>query len=245
MMTRRGFLKNSIGALLLASLTSNKVIASVVKTIPKDSLDVLLYLIQTKDGDWKIRGTIWTKLAQQKLSSRQYNIETFKPLQIVDNKDANVVKKKYWVEYNCKGRCVGLDYLQCYKNGVIAKKSGQFQSIATLGGSKTLKGKGYTDIQKKGTDTIIHKRLGLFNPKYDEVRKEWGNKGGMRGGPSCVSKRKGIHIDDDVLRREWARLGGLKTISNLNRERECPYCGIKTRGAAYNRWHGENCKHKQ
>ena len=33
-------------------------------------------------------------------------------------------------------------------------------------------------------------------------------------------------------------------ISKLNLYKICPYCNIKTRGAAYNRYHGDKCKKK-
>ena len=67
-MNRRSFLKNSIGALLFGALSTNKVLASVVDSIPNDSLNVLLYLIQTKSGDWKVKGTKWTDIKSARLS---------------------------------------------------------------------------------------------------------------------------------------------------------------------------------
>ena len=70
------------------------------------------------------------------------------------------------------------------------------------------------------------------------------SKGGKAGAKSQMEKGLGIHTDKET-RREWARLGGLKTIAHLNRERTCPHCKIVTKGAAYNRWHGDNCKHKK
>jgi hypothetical protein len=69
------------------------------------------------------------------------------------------------------------------------------------------------------------------------------SKGGKAGAKSQIEKGLGIHTDSET-RREWARLGGLKTVAKLNIEKTCPYCGIITRGAAYNRWHGDKCKHK-
>ena len=124
------------------------------------------------------------------------------------------------------------------------ERNEQLKSVSSLGGTKTLSNKGYTDIQKKGTDTLIEKQLGIHdkdNPNYIK----WKSNGGLKGSEEQMKNAIGIHTNDTELRREWSKLGGLKVISELNRERECPYCGIKTRGAAYNRWHGENCKHKK
>ena len=38
---------------------------------------------------------------------------------------------------------------------------------------------------------------------------------------------------------------GKKNCLFNNREQVCPYCGIKTKGVGYQRWHGERCKHKK
>jgi len=57
-MKRRDFLKNSIGFLLFGSLASNKTLAKTIEVFQPKSIDVLLYLIQTKNGDWKVKGTI-------------------------------------------------------------------------------------------------------------------------------------------------------------------------------------------
>lgn len=69
--------------------------------------------------------------------------------------------------------------------------------------------------------------------------------GGKRGSKIQMQKGLGIHTKDEKLRKEWSRLGGLAVIDKLNEYKVCPYCKIKTRGAAYNRWHGNNCKLKK
>jgi hypothetical protein len=102
-MLRRDFLKNSIGALLGVALTSNKVLASVVETLTPESPKVLLYLIQNKKGQWKVRGTKWIDIATKKLDSNKVLLETFKPLEIVSNDVANKIKNELWIKYNCSG----------------------------------------------------------------------------------------------------------------------------------------------
>jgi hypothetical protein len=42
-------------------------------------------------------------------------------------------------------------------------------------------------------------------------------------------------------KQQRARRNNMK---KLNIYKTCPYCNTTTRGAAYNRWHGENCKKK-
>lgn len=102
-MLRRDFLKNSIGALLGVALTSNKVLASVVETLTPESPKVLLYLIQNKKGQWKVRGTKWIDIAKKRLDENKVLLETFKPLEIVSNDVANKIKNELWVKYNCSG----------------------------------------------------------------------------------------------------------------------------------------------
>jgi hypothetical protein len=237
-MNRRDFLKNSIGALLFGALTSNKVLASVIESVPKDSLDVLLYLIQNKEGEWKIKGTIWTNLAKERLDPYKFNLDTFKPLKIVDNLDANKVKKFYWAEYNCSGKCVSLNYLQSYKNGVKAKESGQFIEFVKIGG------KSKSDRKIKHLKSLTEKYGKSIGKKNTEsgLLKSICSSGGKVGGKVQFKKGLGIHNPDKVL--EYKRLGGLAQVKNLNLDKTCPHCGVLSRGAGYNRWHGDKCKQK-
>lgn len=102
-MDRRSFLKNSIGALLFAGLSSNKVLAGVVETLTPESPKVLLYLIQNKKGQWKVRGTKWIDIARKRVDVNKVIIETFKPLEIVSNDIANKRKNELWIQYGCRG----------------------------------------------------------------------------------------------------------------------------------------------
>jgi hypothetical protein len=118
----------------------------------------------------------------------------------------------------------------------------QNKERASKGGIKTLRGKGYTDIQKKGNNTAKEMEVGIHN-KNNPNYKKWKSEAGFKGANSQMKNGLGIHVDSET-RKEWSRLGGLAQVKNLNIEKQCPYCGIKTRGAAYNRWHGDKCKQK-
>lgn len=102
-MERRQFLKNSIGALLFGVINTNKVLASVAKDLTPTSPNVLLYLIQNKKGQWKVRGTKWVDVAKKRVDPNKVLIETFKPLEIVSNDVANKRKNELWIEYGCSG----------------------------------------------------------------------------------------------------------------------------------------------
>lgn len=102
-MERREFLKNSLGALLFGAISSNKVLASVANTLTPTSPDVLLYLIQNKKGQWKVRGTKWVDIAKKRVDPNKVLIETFKPLEIVSNDIANKRKNELWIKYGCSG----------------------------------------------------------------------------------------------------------------------------------------------
>lgn len=118
----------------------------------------------------------------------------------------------------------------------------QNKQRASKGGLKSMPKGVYTNIQKKGNDTAKEMGVGIHN-KNNPNYKKWKSEAGKSGAKRQMKDGIGIHVDSET-RREWSRLGGLKSISHLNRERTCPHCGIKTKGAAYNRWHGDNCKHK-
>jgi len=102
-MDRRSFVKNSLGALLFGAISNNKVLSQIVETLTPDSPSVLLYLIQNKKGQWKVRGTKWIDIAKKKLNEDKVYIETFKPLEVVNNEVANDRKNELWVKYNCSG----------------------------------------------------------------------------------------------------------------------------------------------
>lgn len=221
-MDRRGFLKNSIGALLFGALTSNKVLAEVIDVVPKNSMDVLLYLIQNKDGDWKVKGTIWPNLAKDRLSETYFNLDTFKPLKVVDNKDANKIKKFYWVQYGCKGRCVGLDYLQSYKNGLNAKESIHFSSFVKSGGIT------------QGFNLYKNKK-GLWGRNEEKIKKDCSEGGKIIG---KINSENG----------QVSRAGKISAKSSKhpnNTKEKCIHCGYESTLPLIRRWHNDNCKHKQ
>jgi hypothetical protein len=103
-MQRRDFLKNSIGALLFGALTSNKAIASVVETLTPTSPNILLYLVQTVKGEWKIKATKWVDLPNKRLIPSEVNPETFKALEIVDLQQVNKQRRELWIKHNCTGK---------------------------------------------------------------------------------------------------------------------------------------------
>lgn len=102
-MERRSFIKNSLFALFSTAIASNKVLSSVAETLTPTSTNVLLYLIQNKKGYWFIRGTKWVDVAKTKINEEKYNIDTFKPLEIVPNNIAEETRLKLWKDYNCGG----------------------------------------------------------------------------------------------------------------------------------------------
>ena len=119
-MERRSFITNTIAAILWSFLPFNKSFAKMVEIAekaPKNSMNVLLYLIQSKSGEWKVKATKWTDLNKERLRYSQFKIETFKPLGIYDNTEIQFFQKKYWKHYNCEGILIPVDHAQCSKNG--------------------------------------------------------------------------------------------------------------------------------
>ena len=119
----------------------------------------------------------------------------------------------------------------------------QNKKRASKGGITTLRGKGYTKIQKKGTKVAHQMGVGIHdktNPNY----KKWKSEAGLKGAKRQMNDGIGIHTDKET-RREWSRAGGYAVIEQLNKEKVCPHCKLKSRGAGYNRWHGDNCRFKK
>lgn len=119
----------------------------------------------------------------------------------------------------------------------------QNKQRASKGGTKSMPKGVYGKVQKKGNEVAKEKGVGIHN-KNNPNYKKWKSEAGSKGAKRQMKDGIGIHTDSET-RREWSRLGGLKVIGNLNKERICPHCKIITKGAGYNRWHGDNCKHKK
>jgi len=119
----------------------------------------------------------------------------------------------------------------------------QNRQRASKGGTKSMPKGVYGEVQKKGHKVAKEKEVGIHN-KDNPSYKKWKSEAGMKGAKRQMKDGIGIHTDSET-RKEWSRLGGLKVISSLNREKTCPYCNVISKGAGYNRWHGENCKYKK
>jgi hypothetical protein len=103
-MERREFLKLSVlfGAAL--ALESNSGLKAIADTLSKINEKVVLYLIQSKNGDWKVRWTSWVDMPTRNLSSLKVNLDTFKLLAIVDESEANALRESLWIKYDCQGQ---------------------------------------------------------------------------------------------------------------------------------------------
>lgn len=207
-MNRRSFLKNSIGALLFGAISSNKVLASTINALAPESLNVLLYLIQNKNGNWEIKTTKWTNINKARVSHFKYNLETFKPLNVVDYKLAGEFKDKYWKEYGCKGRLQKVNVLASYKSGLKAKQSGQFAEAQklSLGASHKI----HPEYWKEHGSKIgkINIESGHLNKLHKLYGKDLGKNWGKVGAKKVLENKLGIHSASKEQRKEWASIGG-------------------------------------
>jgi len=120
----------------------------------------------------------------------------------------------------------------------------QFEEFTKKGAQASLKSPKFLEVRSKGGKKLKELKKGIFGLSKEEKSK-YASKAGKIGSNVQIQKGLGIHTNDSSLRKEWARLGGLAVIENLNKEKICPHCNLKTRGAGYNRWHGDNCKLKK
>jgi hypothetical protein len=90
-------------------------------------------------------------------------------------------------------------------------------------------------IKKGGLNGELNKWRKENPEKYKIIQAISAKLGGKKQGPIQGQK----NIESGLI----SNLG--KKMSELNnKEQICPYCNIKSRGAGYHRWHGENCKSK-
>jgi hypothetical protein len=207
-MNRRSFLKGSIASLLLGALSSNKVLASTINALTPESLNVLLYLIQNKNGNWEIKTTKWTNIDKASLSQFKYNLETFKPLNVVDYTLSGKLKEKYWKQYGCKGRLQKVNLLSSYKSGLKAKQSGQFVEAIkkSYGASHRIHKEWWIEHGRKiGKQNIESGHLSKLHELYG---KDLGKKWGKIGAKVVVDNKLGIHSASKEQRKEWASIGG-------------------------------------
>ena len=118
------------------------------------------------------------------------------------------------------------------------KQLSQFEDFVKKGAKASVKSSKFLEVRSKGGKVI-----GKRNVESGHL-KSIASLGGKAGAESQMKNGLGIHTDKET-RREWARLGGLASIERLNKEKICPHCKLKSKGAGYNRWHGDNCKHKE
>ena len=133
-MNRRGFLKNSIGALLFGAISNNLIAKSIINaTDAHTPHDILLYLIRNKNGKLKIHGTKWVDIAIKNVSPFKFQIDTFKPLGVFKSDVAYQKKRELWKEYKCDGICAYINYEYALKRGIEAKTSGQWKQAQKMG----------------------------------------------------------------------------------------------------------------
>ena len=132
--SRRSFLKLSLGGLLATAVTTNPVLSIISNAVSESPYKVFLYLIQTKEGKWKVKGTTCVNVDNVRIPATKFNVDTFKPLGVYSSEEVNDKKLKYWNQYNCGKGFQKRNYQISVKNGKKAKESGQWKSIASKGG---------------------------------------------------------------------------------------------------------------
>jgi hypothetical protein len=193
-MERREFLKLSVLFGTIAVDTSSTF--QIIKNIVYDDRKIHLYLMQRKNGKWKIRWTKHTDLNIKKINIQIWKIETFKFLETVDFEIANNRRAKLWKKYNCSGETgapisiekplkaaqnmLKSSNLKEYMNS--EKKQKQLKDRSYKGGKVWGPTQGkhnvesglWKEIQIAGTYAFVTKYAG------SKEQREWGSKGGKR-----------------------------------------------------------------
>lgn len=133
--SRRSFLKLSLGSLLATAVSTNPVLSVISNSVSEFPYKVFLYLIQTKSGKWRVKGTTCINIDNVKISPNKFNIDTFKPLGVYNSDKCNDKKLEFWNYYNCGKGFQQVNYQLRINNGKKAKVSGQLKSICSKGGS--------------------------------------------------------------------------------------------------------------
>jgi hypothetical protein len=237
---RRSFLKNSIGALLFAGLTSNKVLAGVVETLTPDSPKVLLYLIQLKNGEWKIRVTKWVDVPTKRLNEPNIIRETFKPIEVVDFNQ--VVSKRffYWEKYNCSGRMGSLVSLGIPMTDEMKKEYSMWTIINHTGRKRTEESKRKISLKAKGRPSYMKGKT--FSQEIRNRMSEGGK--GKKLSQTHKDKIK-IRMNENNPFRGKKHSEETKQILKDKHPSKikvsCEYCGRELDLPNYKRYHGKKC----
>jgi hypothetical protein len=123
-MDRRSFLKLSTLFAAAMAIESNPILKTIANSTEHQINKVLLYLIQNKNGQWKVLGTKYVDIAKSKINESKFDINTFRILDIVDNSIANKRKLELWNQYNCSGQKGGiLDTIESTRRIKLAPSS--------------------------------------------------------------------------------------------------------------------------
>lgn len=136
--SRRSFLKLTLGGLLATAIDTNPILSTISDAISHSPYKVFLYLIQTKDGKWKVKGTTCTNINKVEISPTKFNVDTFKPLGVYDSDVANDKKLEFWNKYECGKGFQKINYQIRINNGNKAKSTGQLDSIRKKAGQSTM-----------------------------------------------------------------------------------------------------------
>ncbi len=239
-MDRRTFLKNSIGALLFAGLTSNRVLAEIIETLTPNSPKVLLYLIQLKTGEWKIRATKWVDIPTKRLNEPNIIKDTFKPIEVVDINEVVSKRIYYWREYNCSGRMGSLISLGIPMTDEMRKEYSMWNTINYTGRKYTeetirrmsegCKGRPSPNKGKQFSEEIIKKmsqsaKGKLISEEQKQKTREWMLENNPFKGKKHTDETKQIIKDKHPSKIK-------KVCEHCNREVDLPN---------YKRYHGDKC----
>ena len=237
-MNRRGFLKNSIGALFCVAIEHNKILCDIVNKIPKKSMDVLLYSVQTKWGDWKIKATKWTNIGKEKLNYSEFNPKTFTPLGIFDNSEVKEKQTFYVKKYKAVNSLHSVDHYQCTLNGINYPISKQASTKSRSRGGKT-----------SGEQ---HKKSG----HWDSILKKYSSENGKKNIKHTKTKYAILaqknsatwsfaQIKDEVTIKVWKGTASFKNSTfNFNSVRMACYTGKEYKGYNWKIKRSTNKKHR-
>lgn len=217
--SRRSFLKLSLGGLLATAVSTNPVLAAISNSVSESPYKVFLYLIQTKSGEWKVKGTTCLNIDKTKISPTQFNIDTFKPLGVYNSDECNDKKLEFWNYYNCGKGFQRVNYQIRINNGNKAKLTGQLDSIRKSAGKSTMNYVNQLNKENKHWRKLGDSKIGV---KRDENTIKKIKEGSSHRWRAILQFTK-----DGEFVKEWNNLISIKEVLGFHQTNICACCQNK------------------
>lgn len=214
-MTRRGFLKLSVLFAGAMALEANPILRAAADAVSKshDTTKVVLYLVQTYTGKWKIKATKYVDMAKKRVNTKVYNPDTFRILEITDNEIAGERRTYLWKLHGCHGNPPHqyLNVVTATKGGITAGHKNWKNGIGIASISKERRAKISSATGKKVTARFHAEGRGFGHMSFEQRSRQ-----GKKGQITHDKNKTGMKHWSFDERSDWAKVYGRRSADGPN-----------------------------